>query len=267
MPSAQSIRDDLEDFRLNLASYSATFDSVVCRLDANLPPADVFAEGWTRCVQTQLLNDWGGGSLNSVRSGGGGDGGDGTLWMLTRTINVDRVAHRLCTSDQSNAPFIPRVVILGARGSGDQEQANNLAQKYGAIAIHFQDVLQKAVDMGDAVSRTIKSSLKTGAPIPDSVLHALVAKEISQLACQTQGWVMTGYPKTGEFHLLSAAFSCSVDQLFPKFGKLCTAGPPPIKILHNHSTPKTSRPYFVSHSLSGEVAGRCWARSKQSVLP
>lgn len=150
VPSAQSIRDDLEDFRLNLASYSATFDTVVRRLDANLPPADVFAEAWTR----------------------------------------------LCTSNQSNAPFIPRVVILGARGSGDQDQANSLARKYGAIAIHFQDVLQKAVDVGDAVSRTIKSSLKTGAPIPDSVLHALVAKEISQLACQTQGWVLTGYPKT-----------------------------------------------------------------------
>ena len=113
--------------------------------------------------------------------------------------------HRLCTSNQSNAPFIPRVVILGARGSGDQDQANSLARKYGAIAIHFQDVLQKAVDVGDAVSRTIKSSLKTGAPIPDSVLHALVAKEISQLACQTQGWVLTGYPKTGEPTLPSAA--------------------------------------------------------------
>ena len=79
VPSAQSIRDDLEDFRLNLASYSATFDTVVRRLDANLPPADVFAEAWTRCVQIQPLND--GGSVVAED--------DSTPWMLTRIIHVD----------------------------------------------------------------------------------------------------------------------------------------------------------------------------------
>lgn len=87
-------------------------------------------------------------------------------------------------------------MILGPRGSSDREQANKLAKKYDAIAIHFQDVVQKAANVGDAVSRTIKSSMSKGTPIPDSVLHTLMVKEISQLACQTRGWILTGYPKT-----------------------------------------------------------------------
>lgn len=103
---------------------------------------------------------------------------------------------RLCTEKQSKAPFIPRVALLGARGSGIREQADRLAKKYGAIAVHYQEVLQKAADVGDAVSRNILSSRKTGKPVPDSVLHSLIAKEISQLSCQTQGWILSGYPQT-----------------------------------------------------------------------
>lgn len=150
MPTRFEITDSIEEFRLNLHSFSTTFVPVVTRLDARQTPEDIFAAAWST----------------------------------------------LCTKRQSNAPFIPRLVIIGPRGSGDREQADALARKYGAIAVHFQDVLQKAADVGNAVSRTINQSFKNGTPIPDSTLHDLIKAEISQFSCQTKGWILTGYPKT-----------------------------------------------------------------------
>jgi hypothetical protein len=35
-----------------------------------------------------------------------------------------------------------------------------------------------------------------GGPLPESVLTELVVSRLAQLDCQTEGWVLTGYPRT-----------------------------------------------------------------------
>jgi len=103
---------------------------------------------------------------------------------------------RLCTMKQTDAPFAPRLVIAGARGSGDQAQANRLGKKYGAVVVHMQDLVQQAINAGNAVSRSISTSLKNKTPILESTLETLISQKLSTSQCQTQGWILTGYPQT-----------------------------------------------------------------------
>mmetsp|Transcript_23441 Transcript_23441/g.61386 ORF Transcript_23441/g.61386 Transcript_23441/m.61386 type:complete len:489 (-) Transcript_23441:95-1561(-) len=115
---------------------------------------------------------------------------------LEPSAMVEAVWPALTTRKQTAAPWIPRAVVLGARGSADQEVAAMLAKKYGLVAVHTQDILQQAVSADVPASKTIEKHLTKGGALPDSLLSELVESRLAQLDCQTEGWVLTGYPRT-----------------------------------------------------------------------
>jgi adenylate kinase family enzyme len=73
---------------------------------------------------------------------------------------------------------------------------NFAGHRYGVVAVHTRDVLQQAIAREHASSAAIRQHLTTGSKLSDSVLTALVLARLSQLDCQTQGWVLTGFPRT-----------------------------------------------------------------------
>ncbi|XP_077904654.1 adenylate kinase 8 isoform X4 [Ictidomys tridecemlineatus] len=92
---------------------------------------------------------------------------------ILKTINADQpcvdVFYQALTFVQSghrsNAPFTPRVLLLGPMGSGKRLQAGLLAQKYGLVNV------------------------------PDSVIMKILAERLDRQDCVQKGWVLHGVPR------------------------------------------------------------------------
>ncbi|XP_066468718.1 adenylate kinase 8-like [Tiliqua scincoides] len=96
---------------------------------------------------------------------------------------------------RTNAPFVPRIILLGLPGSGKSLQAALLAQKYDMVNICFGDLLREKVAAYTAVGELIRPYLESGYPVIDSVVLRVLKERLSQHDCQTFGWVLHGFPR------------------------------------------------------------------------
>uniref|UniRef100_A0A8D0SFC3 Adenylate kinase 8 n=1 Tax=Sus scrofa TaxID=9823 RepID=A0A8D0SFC3_PIG len=79
------------------------------------------------------------------------------------------------TIHRSNAPFTPRVLLLGPMGSGKSLQAALLAQKYGLVNV------------------------------PDSIIMKVLGRRLDQQDCVERGWVLHGFPRDlDQAHMLNS---------------------------------------------------------------
>ncbi|XP_064227831.1 adenylate kinase 8 isoform X2 [Aotus nancymaae] len=78
------------------------------------------------------------------------------------------------SNHRTNAPFTPRVLLLGPVGSGKSLQAALLAQKYGLVNV------------------------------PDGLLMKVLSQRLDQQDCIQRGWVLHGFPRDlDQAHLLN----------------------------------------------------------------
>eukprot|EP00041_Stephanoeca_diplocostata_P010121 m.160643 g.160643 ORF g.160643 m.160643 type:complete len:496 (-) comp18031_c0_seq1:113-1600(-) len=113
-------------------------------------------------------------------------------------VLLDHVWKILTTKKQTAAPWIPRVYLIGPVGSRDDVFARNLAEKYGIVHVQLRQLMQQAIHAKASSSAVLAKALgpqgNGASQVPDSVLNGLVETRLSQLDCQTQGWVLTGFP-------------------------------------------------------------------------
>nr|XP_028602261.1 adenylate kinase 8-like [Podarcis muralis] len=95
----------------------------------------------------------------------------------------------------SDAPFSPRVLLLGPPGCGKSLQAALLAQKYGLVNIFFGDLLREKVAAKTAVGELIKPFFESGYPVRDSIALSVLKDRLSERDCLTNGWVLHGFPR------------------------------------------------------------------------
>ncbi|XP_044286827.1 adenylate kinase 8-like [Varanus komodoensis] len=95
---------------------------------------------------------------------------------------------------RSDAPFVPRVLLLGPPGSGKSLQAALLHQKYGLVNIFFGDLLQEQAGAGTALGDLIKPFLESGFPVSDSIVLRVLKERLAREDCLTHGWVLHGFP-------------------------------------------------------------------------
>ncbi|XP_003229468.1 adenylate kinase 8 [Anolis carolinensis] len=96
---------------------------------------------------------------------------------------------------RSEAPFLPRVLLLGPPGSGKSLQAALLAQKYGLVPVSFVDLLREEVVGRTSLGELIRPSFESGYPVGDTVALRVLGNRLSQLDCATRGWVLHGFPR------------------------------------------------------------------------
>ncbi|XP_061438615.1 adenylate kinase 8-like isoform X2 [Rhineura floridana] len=94
----------------------------------------------------------------------------------------------------SDAPFTPRVLLLGPPGCGKNLQAALLAQKYGIVNVFFGDLLREKVAANTAVGDLIKPFFESGYPVSDSIALSVLKNRLAQKDCLTYGWVLHGFP-------------------------------------------------------------------------
>lgn len=102
----------------------------------------------------------------------------------------------VCTTRESNAPYTPRMILVGPPGAGKSIQAQLMAQKYDMVNVSAEELLRKAVASGSKIGASVKLCLQQRVPVPDAIAFSLVRERLEQFDCQTQGWVLSGFPNT-----------------------------------------------------------------------
>ena len=97
----------------------------------------------------------------------------------------------------AGGPAKPRLVLLGAPGSGKGTQASRLADDTGAQHISTGDLLRAEVAHGSALGRRVAEYVDAGELVPDDVLLDLTLPLV-EAAAADRGYLLDGYPRSVE---------------------------------------------------------------------
>ncbi|CAH1787369.1 unnamed protein product [Owenia fusiformis] len=129
-----------------------------------------------------------------------------TYNVVHKTINADQPKADvfsqaftfLCSNPRSAAPHTPRVVLMGPTGSGKAVQAALLANKYNIVNVSCGLLIKQAIADETKQGLAAKPYIDKGMMIPDQLVLNILGERLGQLDCVSRGWVLHGYPKTGE---------------------------------------------------------------------
>nr|XP_021529777.1 adenylate kinase 8 isoform X2 [Aotus nancymaae] len=108
------------------------------------------------------------------------------------------------SNHRTNAPFTPRVLLLGPVGSGKSLQAALLAQKYGLVNVGCGQLLKEAVADKTTFGEHIRLCFEKGMAVPDGLLMKVLSQRLDQQDCIQRGWVLHGFPRDlDQAHLLN----------------------------------------------------------------
>jgi len=106
---------------------------------------------------------------------------------------------------QIRAPFArmmstkaQRLIISGAPASGKGTQCEMIIEKYQTPHLSTGDMLRAAVKEGTALGKQAKEFMDAGKLVPDSLVINLVKERLGEKDCQESGWLLDGFPRTGE---------------------------------------------------------------------
>lgn len=89
-----------------------------------------------------------------------------------------------------------RVIIAGAPASGKGTQCEMIKDALGLVHLSTGDMLRAAVKAGSPVGKAAKEYMDAGKLVPDAVIIDLVRERLAQSDCETQGWLLDGFPRT-----------------------------------------------------------------------
>ncbi|XP_013793961.1 adenylate kinase 8-like [Limulus polyphemus] len=97
---------------------------------------------------------------------------------------------------RTNAPYIPRVLLLGPPGAGKQTQASLLNAKYDFVKVDAKEVLKQAKLRKSTVGNACKLILDAEMTIPDSLAAEALSERLKEQDCISKGWVIFGFPNS-----------------------------------------------------------------------
>lgn len=97
-------------------------------------------------------------------------------------------------SSDAKSPL--KLIIAGAPASGKGTQCELIKQKYGVTHLSTGDMLRAAVAAGSEVGTLAKEYMDSGKLVPDEVIIGVVQDRLTEDDCQTNGWLLDGFPRT-----------------------------------------------------------------------
>mmetsp|Transcript_12664 Transcript_12664/g.29399 ORF Transcript_12664/g.29399 Transcript_12664/m.29399 type:complete len:382 (+) Transcript_12664:52-1197(+) len=89
-----------------------------------------------------------------------------------------------------------KLIISGAPASGKGTQCEQIKEKFGVVHLSTGDMLRSAVAAGTEVGKKAKSFMDSGKLVPDDVIIGVVTDRLAEEDCQSQGWLLDGFPRT-----------------------------------------------------------------------
>ena len=91
---------------------------------------------------------------------------------------------------------VRNVVIFGPPGVGKGTQSKHIAERWGLCHVSTGDLLRAEVASGSRRSKRLAADMKNGVLVPDRVLLRLVRQALDGEKCQSNGWLLDGFPRT-----------------------------------------------------------------------
>ncbi|KAJ1481886.1 adenylate kinase-domain-containing protein [Baffinella frigidus] len=91
----------------------------------------------------------------------------------------------------------PRIIIAGAPASGKGTQCELIVEKFGVVHISTGDALRAQVKAETELGMKAKEFMESGGLVPDELIIGIVKARLAEEDCQTQGWLLDGFPRTG----------------------------------------------------------------------
>ena len=90
---------------------------------------------------------------------------------------------------------MPRLILLGAPGSGKSTQSEKTTREYGIPAIATGDILRENLEESTHLGLRAKGHMEAGELVPDDLMIALV-KERLEKGDTNNGYLLDGFPRT-----------------------------------------------------------------------
>ena len=116
----------------------------------------------------------------------------------THTLNSKSQIHRTVVIASSTSSTPLRVMIAGAPAAGKGTQCASIVSKYGLVHISVGDLLRAEVAAGTPAGLKAKSFMDSGALVPNEVVVEMVKNKLSEPDVASKGWLLDGYPRSGE---------------------------------------------------------------------
>lgn len=118
------------------------------------------------------------------------------LCKATISASTRSASRTLVVASAAGGPL--RVMIAGAPAAGKGTQCANIVDKYGLVHISVGDLLRAEVAAGTAAGKKAKSFMDSGALVPNEVVVEMVKNKLSEPEVASKGWLLDGYPRSGE---------------------------------------------------------------------
>eukprot|EP00339_Tiarina_fusa_P006485 CAMPEP_0117060236 /NCGR_PEP_ID=MMETSP0472-20121206/41861_1 /TAXON_ID=693140 ORGANISM="Tiarina fusus, Strain LIS" /NCGR_SAMPLE_ID=MMETSP0472 /ASSEMBLY_ACC=CAM_ASM_000603 /LENGTH=259 /DNA_ID=CAMNT_0004778293 /DNA_START=73 /DNA_END=852 /DNA_ORIENTATION=- len=92
--------------------------------------------------------------------------------------------------------FAANLIIAGAPASGKGTQCEVIKEKLGVVHLSTGDMLRAAVAAQTEVGKLAKDFMDGGKLVPDEVIIGVVQDRLAEKDCQSQGWLLDGFPRT-----------------------------------------------------------------------
>ncbi|EEC48904.1 kinase adenylate kinase [Phaeodactylum tricornutum CCAP 1055/1] len=89
-----------------------------------------------------------------------------------------------------------KIIIAGAPASGKGTQCETIKEKFGVVHLSTGDMLRAAVAAQTPVGKQAKEYMDSGKLVPDDVIIGVVKNRLIEKDCQSQGWLLDGFPRT-----------------------------------------------------------------------
>jgi adenylate kinase len=96
------------------------------------------------------------------------------------------------------ASKVHRLIISGAPASGKGTQCEKIIEEFKVPHLSTGDMLRAAVKAGSPLGKEAKAYMDAGKLVPDSLVINLVKEKLATPECVNGGWLLDGFPRTGE---------------------------------------------------------------------
>lgn len=90
----------------------------------------------------------------------------------------------------------PRIVIVGAPGSGKTTLSKMIAKKFSLIHVSVANLLNNEIAKKTSLGELAGDAMNKGELVPDNEVTDLVISRLNEPDCKVNGWILESYPKT-----------------------------------------------------------------------
>ncbi|KAJ3209810.1 Adenylate kinase 8 [Dinochytrium kinnereticum] len=100
------------------------------------------------------------------------------------------------TKKRTHAPRQFRILIAGLPGSGKSTVAALMQKEYGFVHVSPQTIVLEEVSANTVWAKELKGFVNDPCAVPENIMMDLIIRRIKKSDCQTNGWVLEGFPFT-----------------------------------------------------------------------